>query len=152
MPVAPYGLFSGVERLCGIRRGTLRFKSRLLRSLSRRSERWVASDWFDEPKPVDRQKIDNPQNSHSLSSIVRKFASEHKRWPASFGELTSLAAAETNSNPDFSAFLEFYQLPQAVFSPTPDGGLNIDFPRGGLTLSAMPAPPNYYQSESFRAH
>src|SRR5208337_4869496 len=47
VPVAPYGLFARVEQLYGLKSGTLRFKYRLVRSLLRGSEAWVASDWFE---------------------------------------------------------------------------------------------------------
>jgi hypothetical protein len=74
--------------------------------------------------------------SGAFMFILRNFRAHTKRWPANIAEVKAFALDPANLQPEFPGSYETGMYSNAVFTTKSDGGLQVSYPHGAMTIGA----------------
>ena len=74
--------------------------------------------------------------SRTFMFILRNFRARNKRWPANMAEVKGFATDLANLQPEFPESYNSQTYSNAVFTTKSDGGLQMSYRNGILTIGA----------------
>jgi hypothetical protein len=76
------------------------------------------------------------EESRTFTFILRNFHARHHRWPANIAEVKAFAMELANLQPEFPSSYDTETYSNAVFTIKSDGGLQMSYRNGTMTVGA----------------